>query len=48
MINSPIIGTMALPIQAAVQAATESVIVVPFESTALWIDDCIALLALGY
>lgn len=36
------------PIQAAVQATTESVIVVPFEAATLWIDDEIVLLILGY
>ncbi len=30
-----------LTVQAAVQAVTESTVVVPFESATLWIDDCI-------
>lgn len=47
MINSPTIGTVTLLIQAAVQPAFEGLIISPFESTSLWVDDCITIIALG-
>jgi hypothetical protein len=42
-------NNFSFPIQAAPQAVAENCIVAPFEAAALWIDDCITLLAvLGY
>lgn len=49
MINSPLIGTFAfLALPAGTQAITEGLIVSPMEATASWVDDCVALLVLGY
>lgn len=49
MINSPLISTFAfLALPAGPQAITEGLIVSPMEATDAWVDDCIALLVLGY